>query len=376
MFENLSYLALQQYWWVIISLLGALFVFLTFVQGGQTLIYRIGKTENEKSILLNTLGRKWEFTFTTLVTFGGALFASFPLFYATSFGGAYWVWLLILAAFIIQAVAYEFRKKPANLLGAKTYEIFLVINGLLGTILIGTAVGTFFNGAQFSLNDMNQVIWQTPFRGLEAVLTFHNVALGLSVFFLARVLGLLYFIFTVDHDLIVARSQKQLFLSGSTFLIFFLYFLVWLLLKEGFAVNPETGEVFMEKYKYMHNLLQMPVIAVILLVGIAGVLWGIISTMFKHSTKGFWFAGSGTVLTVFALFILAGFNNTAFYPSAYDLQSSLTIQNASSSKFTLTTLSYVSLMIPFVLAYIIYFWRAMNRKKITEQEIKEESHVY
>jgi len=376
MFENLSYLALQQYWWVIISVLGALFVFLTFVQGGQTLIYRIGKTENEKSILLNTLGRKWEFTFTTLVTFGGALFASFPLFYATSFGGAYWVWLLILAAFIIQAVAYEFRKKPANFLGAKTYEIFLIINGLLGTILIGTAVGTFFNGAQFSLNDMNQVIWQTPFRGLEAVLTFHNVALGLSVFFLARVLGLLYFIFTVDHDLIVARSQKQLFLSGSTFLIFFLYFLVWLLLKEGFAVNPETGEVFMEKYKYMHNLLQMPVIAVILLVGIAGVLWGIISTMFKHSTKGFWFAGSGTVLTVFALFIVAGFNNTAFYPSAYDLQSSLTIQNASSSKFTLTALSYVSLMIPFVLAYIIYFWRAMNRKKITEQEIKEESHVY
>ncbi|SHI71925.1 cytochrome bd-I ubiquinol oxidase subunit 2 apoprotein [Tangfeifania diversioriginum] len=376
MFENLSYLALQQYWWVIISVLGALFVFLTFVQGGQTLIYRIGKNENEKSILLNTLGRKWEFTFTTLVTFGGAFFASFPLFYATSFGGAYWVWLLILAAFIIQAVAYEFRKKPANFLGAKTYEIFLVINGLLGTILIGTAVGTFFNGAQFSLNDMNQVIWQTPYRGLEAVFTFHNVALGLSVFFLARVLGLLYFIFTVDHDLIVARSQKQLFLSGSTFLIFFLYFLVWLLLKEGFAVNPETGEVFMEKYKYMHNLLQMPVIAGILLVGIAGVLWGIISTMFKHSTKGFWFAGSGTVLTVFALFIMAGFNNTAFYPSAYDLQSSLTIQNASSSKFTLTAMSYVSLMIPFVLAYIIYFWRAMNREKITEQEIKEESHVY
>jgi cytochrome d ubiquinol oxidase subunit II len=376
MFESLSYLALQQYWWVIISVLGALFVFLTFVQGGQTLIYRIAKNENEKSILLNTLGRKWEFTFTTLVTFGGAFFASFPLFYATSFGGAYWVWLLILAAFIIQAVAYEFRKKPANFLGAKTYEIFLVINGLLGTILIGTAVGTFFNGAQFSLNDMNQVIWQTPYRGLEAVLTFHNVALGLSVFFLARVLGLLYFIFTVDHDLIVARSQKQLFLSGSTFLIFFLYFLVWLLLKEGFAVNPETGEVFLEKYKYLHNLLQMPVIAVILLVGIGGVLWGIISTMFKHSTKGFWFAGSGTVFTVFALFILAGFNNTAFYPSAYDLQSSLTIQNASSSKFTLTAMSYVSLMIPFVLAYIIYFWRAMNKKKITEQEIKEESHVY
>lgn len=376
MFENLSYLALQQYWWIIISILAALFVFLTFVQGGQTLIYRIGKTENEKAVLLNTLGRKWEFTFTTLVTFGGAFFASFPLFYATSFGGAYWVWLLILAAFIIQAVAYEFRKKPANFLGAKTYEVFLFINGLLGTILIGTAVGTFFNGAQFSLNDMNQVLWQTPYRGLEAVVTFHNVALGLSVFFLARVLGLLYFIFTVDHDLIVARSQKQLFLSAISFLVFFLYFLIRLLLKDGFAVSPETGEVFMEPYKYLHNLLQMPVVAILLVIGIAGVLWGIISTLFRHSTKGFWFAGSGTVLTVFALFIVAGFNNTAFYPSAYDLQSSLTIQNASSSKFTLTVMSYVSLMIPFVLAYIVYFWRAMNRKKITEEEIQEESHVY
>lgn len=376
MFENLSLSALQEYWWVLVSLLGALFVFLTFVQGGQTLLYSVGKTETEKTIVLNTLGRKWEFGFTTLVTFGGAFFASFPLFYSTSFGGAYWVWLAILIVFVIQAVAYEYRKKPANLLGAKTFEIFLVINGLLGTILIGTAVGTFFNGAMFSLNDMNQVDWQTPFRGLEAVLTFHNVALGLAVFFLSRVLGALYFIFTVDHAPIVERSKKQLLYNTVPFLVFFLYFLIWLLLKKGFAVNPETGEVFTENYKYLHNVLQMPLNTIILLVGVVGVLWGIISTLFLKSNKGFWFAGSGTVLTVFALFLIAGFNNTAFYPSIYDLQSSLTIRNASSSKFTLTAMSYVSLLIPFVLAYIVYFWWAINRKKITEQEMNEESHVY
>jgi cytochrome d ubiquinol oxidase subunit II len=376
MFENLSHLALQQYWWVLISVLAALFVFIMFVQGGQTLIYAIGKTEGEKTILLNTLGRKWEFTFTTLVTFGGAFFASFPLFYATSFGGAYWVWLLILAAFIIQAVAYEFRKKPANFLGAKTYEIFLFLNGLLGTILIGTAVGTFFNGAEFALNDMNQVLWQNPARGLEAVLTFHNVALGLAVFFLARVLGLLYFIYTIDNDLIVARSQKHLFFTAVLFLVFFLFFLTWLLLKEGFAVNPDSGEVFMEKYKYLNNLLQMPVVLIIMLIGVVGVLWGIVSTLFFHSSKGFLFAGPGTVLTVFALFLIAGFNNTSFYPSTANLQSSLTIQNASSSHFTLVAMSYASLMIPFVFAYIYYFWKVMNRKKISDQEMNEESHVY
>jgi cytochrome d ubiquinol oxidase subunit II len=375
MFENLSHLALQQYWWVLVSVLGALFVFLTFVQGGQTLLY-IGRTEGEKTLILNTLGRKWEFTFTTLVTFGGAFFASFPLFYATSFGGAYWVWMAILAAFVIQAVSYEFRKKPANFLGAKTFEIFLVANGILGTILIGTAVGTFFNGAMFSLNDLNQMDWHTPYRGLEAVLTFHNVALGLSVFFLARLLGLLYFIYTIDHDLIVARSRKHLFFTSLFFLVFFLYFLIGLLLKEGFAVNAETGEVFMEKYKYLHNLLEMPVIAILLVVGILGVLWGIIATIFLNSNKGFRYAGAGTVLTVLSLFLIAGFNDTAFYPSVYDLQSSLTIQNASSSHYTLTAMSYVSLLIPFVLAYIYYFWKAINRKKISDDEMKNESHVY
>jgi cytochrome bd ubiquinol oxidase subunit II len=376
MFENLSMLALQQYWWVLVSVLAALFVFLMFVQGGQTLLYTIGKTEAEKTIILNTLGRKWEFTFTTLVTFGGAFFASFPLFYSTSFGGAYWVWYAILFVFVIQAVAYEYRKKPGNFLGAKTFEIFLVINGLLGTILIGTAVGTFFNGAMFSLNDLNQVQWQTPYRGLEAVLTIHNVALGLAVFFLARILGLLYFIFTVDNEAIVTRSKKQTLVNAVPFLVFFLYFLIWLLLKEGFAVNAETGIVSMEKFKYLHNLLQMPLVLVILLVGVLGVLWGIISTVFMNSLKGFIFAGTGTVLAVLALFFIAGFNNTAFYPSVYDLQSSLTIQNASSSKFTLTVMSYVSLLIPFVLAYIVYFWRAINRKKITDEEMQEESHVY
>lgn len=376
MFENLSHFALQQYWWVLVSILGALLVFLTFVQGGQTLLYSVGKTEGEKTIILNTLGRKWEFTFTTLVTFGGAFFASFPLFYSTSFGGAYWVWLAILAAFIIQAVSYEFRKKPANFLGAKTFEIFLVINGLLGTILIGTAVGTFFNGAMFSLNDMNQVDWQTPYRGLEAVLNFHNVALGLSVFFLSRILGALYFILTIDHEAIVSRAKKQLLYNTIPFLVFFLYFLIWLLLKDGFAVNASTGEVVIEKYKYLHNVLQMPVNTIILLLGVVGVLWGIGATLFANKGKGFWFAGPGTVLTVLALFLLAGFNNTAFYPSNYDLQSSLTIQNASSSRFTLVTMSYVSLMIPFVIAYIAYFWRAMNKKKISDAEMQEESHVY
>lgn len=376
MFENLSMLALQQYWWVLVSVLAALFVFLTFVQGGQTMLYTIGKTEAEKTIILNTLGRKWEFTFTTLVTFGGAFFASFPLFYSTSFGGAYWVWYAILFVFVIQAVAYEYRKKPSNFLGAKTFEIFLVINGLLGTILIGTAVGTFFNGAMFSLNDLNQVQWQTPFRGLEAVLTIHNVALGLAVFFLSRILGLLYFIFTVDNEAIVTRSRKQMLANTALFLVFFLYFLIWLILKEGFAVNAETGVVSMEKFKYLHNLLQMPLVLAILLIGVVGVLWGIFSTIFMSSLKGFIFAGAGTVLTVLALFFVAGFNNTAFYPSVYDLQSSLTIQNASSSRFTLIAMSYVSLLIPFVLAYIVYFWRAMNRKKITDEEMQEESHVY
>jgi len=376
MFESLSLLSLQQYWWLIVSLLGALFVFLMFVQGGETLFFTIAKNEEEKSLLVNTLGRKWEFTFTTLVTFGGAFFASFPLFYATSFGGAYWVWFAILISFVIQAVSYEFRKKPANFLGAKTYETFLFINGLLGPLLVGTAVGTFFNGAMFSLDDMKHVTWGTEFRGLEAVLTFHNLALGLAVVFLSRILGLLYFMNSVDNQNIFERSKKQLLYNIVPFLVFFLYFVIALLFKDGFAYNPTSGEISIESYKYLHNLLAIPINTLMLLVGVVGVLWGIGSTILKGGTKGIWFSGGGTVLTVWALLILAAFNNTSFYPSIFDMQSSLTIENASSSRFTLVIMSYVSLFVPFVLGYIWYAWKSMNNKPISTEELEKEHHVY
>lgn len=376
MFESLSLITLQQYWWLIVSLLGALLVFLMFVQGGETLFFSIARTEDEKTLLVNTLGRKWEFTFTTLVTFGGAFFASFPLFYSTSFGGAYWVWFAILVSFVIQAVSFEFRKKPANLLGAKTYEIFLFLNGLLGPLLIGTAVGTFFNGAMFSLDDMNRVTWGTPFRGLEAVLTFHNLALGLAVLFLSRVLGLLYFMNSIENTAIYERSKIQLLYNTVPFLVFFLYFVIALLFKDGFAYQPETGAITIEPYKYLHNLVAMPVNTFMLLIGVVGVLWGIVSTLLKGGTKGIWFAGGGTVLTVWALLILAAFNHTSFYPSVFDLQSSLTIENASSSRFTLVAMSYVSLFVPFVLGYIWYAWKSMNNKKISTEELEQEHHVY
>jgi cytochrome d ubiquinol oxidase subunit II len=375
MFESLSLLSLQQYWWLIVSLLGALFVFLMFVQGGETLLFSVAKNESQKSLLVNTLGRKWEFTFTTLVTFGGAFFASFPLFYSTSFGGAYWVWFAILISFVIQAVSFEFRKKPANFLGAKTYEVFLFINGLLGPLLVGTAVGTFFNGAMFSLDDMNRVTWGTDFRGLEAVLTFHNLALGLAVLFLSRVLGLLYFMNSVDSDAIYERSKKQLLYNTIPFLFFFLYFVIALLFKDGYTYDA-NGIIAVEEYKYLHNLLQMPANTLLFLVGVAGVLWGIISTLLKDGTKGIWFAGGGSVLTVWTLLILAAFNKTSFYPSLLDLQSSLTIEKASSSRFTLVAMSYVSLFVPFVLGYIWYAWKSMNNKKISTEELEQEHHAY
>lgn len=376
MFGNLSLLALQQYWYVIVSLLGSILVFLFFVQGGQTFIFRIGKSQAERTIIVNSLGRKWEFTFTTLVTFGGAFFASFPLFYATSFGGAYWVWMAILFAFVIQAVSYEFRTKASNFLGQKTYEVFLFINGLLGTFLVGVAVATFFSGAQFSLDEMNSVSWATGARGLEAALSLFNLSLGLTVFFLARVLGLLYFMKTIDNENIITRAKKELLYNAILFVFFFLVFVVWLLLREGFAVNPLTGEVFMEPYKYLHNLLAIPVVLVMFLLGVLAVLGGIAYGLLKDGGNGIWFAGPGTILVVFSLFMLAGLNNTAFYPSGYDLQSSLTIQNASSSHYTLVALSWVSLFVPFVLAYIVYAWRALNKKKIDEKEMQEEHHVY
>lgn len=386
MFESLTLLSLQQYWWIIISLLAALLVFLMFVQGGQTLIFQIGKTDTEKKILVNTLGRKWEFTFTTLVTFGGAFFASFPLFYSTSFGGAYWVWIAILFCFIIQAVSYEFRTKPNNFLGQKTYEIFLFVNGALGTILIGAAVSTFFTGSQFSIQKenlsefANPVIsqWQGPAHGLEAVLNWHNVVLGLAVFFLARILGTLYFMNTVDEKNILARAKKQLLVNAVPFLVFFLLYVIALVLSKGFAVD-ENGTVAMEPFKYLHNLLAMPVVLILFLLGVILVLWGIILPIWKFeksASRGIWFAGIGTILTVFSLFLLAGFNNTAYYPSTYDLQSSLTIRNSSSSHYTLTAMSYVSLLVPFVLAYIWYAWWSINRKKIDIAEMESEEHSY
>lgn len=378
MFGNLSHLALQQYWYVIVSLLGALLVFLMFVQGGQTFIYRIGKTTTERTILINTLGRKWEFTFTTLVTFGGAFFASFPLFYATSFGGAYWVWMLILFAFVIQAVSYEFRGRASNFLGRRTFEAFLFTNGLLGTLLIGTAVATFFSGSQFSLNEMNSVSWEVPTHGLEAALNPFNLSLGLTVFFLARVLGLLYFMNTIDHEVIMQRTKKALLFNAIPFVVFFLTFAIWLMLRDGYAVDPATGTVSLEAFKYWHNLVQMPLVLVMLLLGVVGVLGGIAWSLLRTTSNGIWFTGPGTVLVVLSLFLLAGFNNTAFYPSSYDLQSSLTIQNSSSSKFTLVAMSYVSLAVPFVLGYIIYAWRAINNKKIDEAEVTagDDTHIY
>lgn len=384
MFENLSHLALQQYWWVIISLLGSILVFLMFVQGGQMLINRIGKTTAQKTMLINTVGRKWDLTFTTLVTFGGAFFASFPLFYSTSFGGAYWVWILILFSFVLQAVSYEYRTKPNNFLGEKTFNTFLFINGLLATILIGAAVGTFFTGSEFSVDKLritglgNPTIskWETPYHGLEAALNVFNLSLGLTIFTLSRILGLMYFINTIENEEIVERSRKQLRLCIIGFLAFFLLFVALLLTKQGFAVDPVTKVVSMEKYKYLHNLIEMPVVMIIFIVGVLSVLAGFYITIFMKSSKGIWCSGSGTILTVFSVFLLAGFNNTAYYPSTYDLQSSLTIQNSSSSHFTLTVMSYVSLLVPFVIAYIWYSWWSINKKKITEEEMEISEHKY
>lgn len=376
MFETLSLLSLQQYWWLIISLLAGILVFLMFVQGGETLIYTLGKTNDERTMLINSLGRKWEFTFTTLVTFGGAFFASFPLFYSTSFGGAYWVWMLILFSFVIQAISYEFRTKPANFLGKKTYEIFLFINGLLGTILIGAAVSTFFTGSSFSVNELNQSRWETPFHGLEAALNIQNLSLGLAVFFLSRILGLHYFMNNVKNEDIFNRIQKQLIYNVIIFLVFFLLFVGMLLTQQGFAYNPDNKEVFMESYKYLHNLIEMPVVAILFLLGVVLVLSGIYCSMFKKSTKSIWYSGTGTILTVMSLFMVAGYNNTAFYPSVFSLQNSLTIENASSSHYTLTAMSYVSLLVPFVLAYIYWAWKSINKKQIDLKELKEEEHLY
>ena len=376
MFTLVSYPFLQNYWWIIISLLGSLLVFLMFVQGGQSVIFSLPGNDMQKTMVVNALGRKWEFTFTTLVTFGGSFFASFPLFYATSFGGAYWVWIAILFSFIIQAIAYEYRSKPANILGKRTYDIFLFINGALGPFLIGSAVATFFTGSQFSLDDLNQVIWANQWHGLEALLDARNPALGLSVLFLAKSNGLLFIINSVNDENLINRSVKKLAINSVSFMVFFLFFIVSLLLSNGFAADTDTGTVVMERYKYLHNFFGMPLVFILFIAGVINVLYGFGITLFSGSRKGIWFTGTGTLLTVFSLFLVAGFNGTAFYPSAYDISSSLTVRNASSSFYTLKTMMYVSFIIPFVAGYIWYAWRAISRKRITVEEMKEEGHLY
>lgn len=380
----MTYNFLQHYWWFIISLLGGLLVFLLFVQGANSMIFQLGKTEEERRMLINSTGRKWEFTFTTLVTFGGAFFASFPLFYSTSFGGAYWVWVLILFTFIIQAISYEFQNKAGNLFGVRTFQTGLIINGILGPLLLGGAVATFFTGSNFivekgNITDFMQPVishWANGSRGLDVLLNPWVVIFGISVVFLARILGTLYINNNVNDDIIRGRVRKQLLVSTVLFLLFFLPFLIVTLVGEGYAVN-EAGVIVMEPMKYLNNLLAMWPLAIILLVGVVLLLFGIVKTVLKPEyVRGIWPAGIGVVLVVLVLFLIAGWNNTAYYPSTAELQSSLTLQNSSSSEFTLKAMFYVSFLVPFVLAYIVYAWRAIDKKAIDRKEIAEDDHAY
>lgn len=380
-----TYIFLQQYWWLVVSLLGAILVFLLFVQGGNSLLFCLGKTEEHRKMMVNSTGRKWEFTFTTLVTFGGAFFASFPLFYSTSFGGAYWLWMIILFSFVLQAVSYEFQSKAGNLLGKKTYRTFLVINGVVGPLLLGGAVATFFTGADFYINKGNMVNeimpvishWGNGWHGLDALTNIWNVILGLAVFFLARILGALYFINNIADKELVGKCRRSLIANTALFLVFFLTFVIRTLLADGYAVNPETKEIYMEPYKYFNNFIEMPIVLIIFLAGVVLVLFGIGKTMLKKTfDKGIWFAGIGTVLTVLALLLTAGYNNTAYYPSYTDIQSSLTLANSCSSQFTLKTMAYVSILVPFVIAYIFYAWRSIDNRKIDAKEMDEGGHAY
>ncbi len=382
---NTTYILLQQYWWFIISLLGALLVFLLFVQGGNSLLFSVARTEEQRKMLVNSTGRKWEFTFTTLVTFGGAFFASFPLFYSTSFGGAYWLWMIILFTFILQAVSYEFQSKAGNLLGKKTYQTFLVINGVVGPVLLGGAVATFFTGSNFIINKDNMTdqlmpvisSWANGSHGLDALLNIWNVVFGLAVFFLARVLGLLYFINNIDDEELQPRFRKALLPNAALFLVLFLAFIIRTLFADGFAVNPETNNIFMEPYKYLTNFIEMPELLFFFLSGVSLVIFGIsISLVRTNFKRGIWYSGTGTVMTVLSLFLCVGLNNTAYYPSTAEIQSSLTLANSCSSLFTLKTMAFVSLLVPFVVAYIFYAWRALDKKKIDAKEMDEGGHAY
>ncbi len=376
----MTYIFLQHYWWFIVSLLGALLVFLMFVQGANSMVFSLGHSDEERRVVVNSTGRKWEITFTTLVTFGGAFFASFPLFYSTSFGGAYWLWMVILFSFVLQAVSYEFQNKLGNILGTRTFQWMLVANGIVGPLLLGGAVATFFNGSNFvvdkgNLTSFQPVIshWANASYGLDALLDPWNLVFGLAVFFLARILGTLYIINNVDDENIRSRSSVRLVGCTITFLIFFLAFLVRTLLKEGFAVDPSTGLIVMEPMKYLHNLIAMWPLLIVFAVGVVLLLYGVGRTIVsKTYIKGIWPAGTGVVLAVLSLLLCAGWNNTAFYPSNADLQSSLTIANSCSSEFTLRTMFYVSLLVPFVVAYIAYVWYAMDKKKLTKEEVSDE----
>lgn len=374
----ITYSFLQHYWWFIISLLGGILVFLLFVQGANTMIFSLGKTSEERRLVINSTGRKWEFTFTTLVTFGGAFFASFPLFYSTSFGGAYWLWMIILFSFVIQAVSYEFQNKIGNFLGPRTFQICLVINGIVGPLLLGGAVATFFDGSNFTVDKMNiansfqPVIsrWANASCALDALLDIYNVIFGVAVLFLARVLGLLYMTNNIDDDSLRQRMRRSLIWNSAAFLVFFLIFFVHVLVKDGYAYNSD-GVIVMEPMKYLHNLFANPFVLILLLAGVVSLVAGIIMTIVKRGfIKGIWLSGFGTVMAVTAIFLMAGWNNTAYYPSNVDLQSSLTIANSCSSEFTLRTMAVVSLLVPFVLAYIYYAWRSIDSKKLDRQELK------
>ena len=380
----MTYSFLQNYWWFLVSLLGALLVFLMFVQGANAMLFSLGRNDAERRLLVNSTGRKWELTFTTLVTFGGAFFASFPLFYSTSFGGAYWLWMIILFTFVLQAVSYEFQNKMGNFLGPKTFQAMLVINGLVAPLLLGGAVATFFNGSNFIVDKMNLTVfsqpvishWANASCGLDALLDPWNLVLGLAVMFLAQVLGILYVMNNVNDENIRSRGSVRLVGCAAPFVLLLVAFLIRTLLKDGFAYNPETGEIFMEPNKYWHNFVDMWYLLVMLLVGVVLTLYGIVRTIVsKTYIQGIWPSGIGVVLVVLSLLLCVGWNNTAYYPSTADLQSSLTIANSCSSEFTLRTMAIVSLLIPFVLAYIVYAWTAIDRRKIDHEEItKGESY--
>lgn len=374
---------LQHYWWAVVSLLASLLVFLLFVQGGQGMLYELGRTAAERTMIVNSTGRKWELTFTTLVTFGGAFFAAFPLFYSTSFGGAFYVWMLILLVMVIQAVAYEFRRKPNNIFGERFYNILLVINGIGAPLLIGTAVGTMFTGAEFTVNRANLSIiggestisqWMSPWYGLEALADMRNVCLGLALVFLSRMLAAQYFMNDIDDRTLFGRSRKAMLINAVPFVIFFVAFLLSILVADGWAAG-EDGVITVEPYKYLHNMLAMPVVTALLLAGVVSVLASVVLGYFRSSRKAIWFGGIGTVVTVWMLLLTLGFNGTAYYPSLVDAQSSLTIRNSSSGLFTLKTMTVVSVLVPFVLAYIWYVWREVNKHKISQQTANDD-HAY